>query len=304
MITNITEKEGVKFRNTIWGDFLIFDKQKADLIEKFLFGQNEVKIECNYTLGFDDKSLDPLLKYRDKINGLKIIGININLSNLDSFRNLEFLSIGGANSKTEINFNNLQKIKVLHFGWSKNRSTFTNLKNLQELAIGDFEDNNLEFTSNFVKLESLRVGSNKLTADKGIESLVKLKSLEFYDCPNLKSLEFVKNQSIENLAFVYCNNLSNLNVLSKLKHCKSIEFYKTKSIKKYDFLSGLKELEAISFEDVNEIESLEFLNKSKKLRKLFVTGDSKIIDGKVKFLLEMNLDKLIIRKKRHYDAKI
>lgn len=167
-----------------------------------------------------------------------------------------------------------------------------------------------------------RNGVDNLFNHSSLEKIIlidfKEKKEHFVERSLLKSLE-IKNSNIPSIP-----NLSAINTL------RSIKLSGLSKASETIFLDGLKNIEEVSvslckkmamsiIEDVSKLSSLKKLALSKmgdissatkisnlvNLERLFITENTKITDGKIRFLLDMKaLSYLVIQGFNHYDINV
>lgn len=70
-------------------------------------------------------------------------------------------------------------------------------------------------------------------------------------------------------------------------------------------VSKLPSIKKISFSKMGDIPSVAKISNLVKLERLFITENTKIIDGKIRFLLDMKaLSYLVIQGFNHYDVNV
>ncbi|ELE46486.1 hypothetical protein A1U5_00588 [Escherichia coli KTE66] len=134
----------------------------------------------------------------------------------------------------------------------------------------------------------------------------------------LQSLE-IKNsniQAIPNLSSIKTLRSIKLSGLSKasdtafLYGLKSIEEMSLSLCKKMamsiiEDVSKLPSIRKISFSKMGDIPSVTKISNLVKLERLFITENTKITDGKIRFLLDMKaLSYLVIQGFNHYDVNV
>ncbi len=128
------------------------------------------------------------------------------------------------------------------------------------------------------ELKELSLAGARIVNLSGLNS-VRLSKLGVYETRGISSIESIENQS----------GLQSLEV----NGCRKISSVET--------VSSLTKLESLHLCDDSEIESLLPVSNLMHLRELLFYGDTNITDGKISFLRELTLKKLVYQKRRHYD---
>jgi hypothetical protein len=136
------------------------------------------------------------------------------------------------------------------------------------------------------------------------EKLFKLSTnllkIELFKCVLSSTLTSIANLNHLNyLSLTNCTMLDNDNNTQLNESLKYLYLSKTKF--NDCFFSQFYGLEVLIIEDCNEIESILFLKNLLKIRGLWISGNTKIIDGNFSFLEKLlNLQNLFIRDYKHY----
>lgn len=297
-------KDGFKFRRLNDElEFLIVESPITLIFYNYIEENKITYFECNYAKGFSESNLSFLNKV-NAVHGLKVIGPFISLDGISKFgKKLNYLSIGGANSKDAIDFNELQELEVLYFDWKKSRDNFRLCKNLKKIAIGSIPVEDLTFLNNFPKLEYVRVGTPKLKSINGIQALKKIQTLSLHTCKNLENIDSIDNSTIEHFEMYYCNNVKDLAPLSKCYNIKTIDFECCKGFTDISPLSSLKNLRKLCLAECGDINSLLPLKDLPEFNTLYAPGAVKILDKKIEFLVKKGVE-IALMKRREYDCQL
>lgn len=154
-------------------------------------------------------------------------------------------------------------------------------------------------------IEFLRLHNYK---EKSPESLIKLetlKELALEQC-KIEDLDFlVQLLRLKSLRVSYNRNLKSIEGVVKNKNIRGLEIRNCRNIEDWDALSGASQLVHLVLEDCGEIDSLSFLNKLPNLKVLRLIGNTKVIDGQLKSILENeNLEFMSLPICKHYDLTL
>ena len=83
--------------------------------------------------------------------------------------------------------------------------------------------------------------------------------------------------------------------------CEKIEFENCKSLNNIEFLSEFRKVKEVKIKNCGDIGSIQVLRDAKYLEKFIAWESTNIVDGKVKFLVDIGV-KIALRKRKHYDS--
>jgi hypothetical protein len=251
------------------------------LIEVML--KKEIKnIRLSRYSGWADKDIS-FLKRLTFLKGVEIFADDI--KDLRALQELSLLEYVGLEVKLifDLDFNNFNNLKIIQLRWSKHYKNIFNVYPLEHLNITNYPFEDLQILSNLNNLKNLQVTSTKLRTLKGVNKLINLKSIDLFKCNNLESLDSVRE-------------LTSLEIID-LENCKKIDHLNQ--------LRNMINLKTLLIDSCGKIESLLPLKECLSLRKIFLGGDTTIIDGDFKYLLQLpNIKDFWFVNKKHYELKI
>lgn len=206
----------------------------------------------------------------------------INAEFFQYFNNLEYLSfIGNKNEKVNLILP-LQLKSFVCIWKSKYQLNLLPDNKLEYLKIENgisFDFNQLlNLSPNLIKIELF-----KCVLINCLSLITKLNYLRYLSITNCKIIEDVDLRSINNsIKYLYLSK-------TKLPYC---------------FFRSYYGIEVLIIEDCGDIASVLFLKKILTIRGLWISGNTKIIDGDFSFLEALkNLQNLFIRDYKHYTHK-
>lgn len=132
----------------------------------------------------------------------------------------------------------------------------------------------------------------------------------------MKELTLFNNSSIVNLIgisglkhlqYLRLGNYKKLNSLEGLEGLKNIEYLEIntcKKLKSFSEISGLESLKRLHLDNNGDIYSLNPLKENSKLEIISFVESTNILDGDMKFLLELkNLSLAYFMNRKHYSHK-
>lgn len=201
---------------------------------------------------------------------------------------------------------NLESIDTRYY-----EKDFTPLIKLQKLNFFSAYCDNLESFEGIEKLSSLEdiklETTSKLKELKNLQSdTVKIFYLYTEEASKLKSLDGIQGlTSVENIALNGYKKLESIGSLSKCHTLKILTFENCKIPDDLEALSALQNLEKVTLDDCKEVKSLEFIKNLPHLKYLSFDGNTKITDGNLEFLKELNNKgvEIYFNDRKHYNLK-
>lgn len=231
---------------------------------------------------------------------------------IESLNNLEDLSISNDETIIDINFTKLKELKKVNLQFPPENVSLYECINLESIDTRYYEK---DFTSLY-KLQKLNFFSaycDNLESFEGIEKLRSLEDITIETTSNLRELKNLQSDTIkvfylyaeetnklkslkgieglplvENIVLNGLKKLESINSLSKCHILKILTFKNCRIPNDIDQLSTLKNLQKITLDDCKEINSLEFVTQLPNLKYLSFDGNTKITDGNLEFLKELN----------------
>ncbi|EMQ4858105.1 hypothetical protein Q4R69_04125 [Morganella morganii subsp. sibonii] len=224
-----------------------------------------------------------LREISSKIEGLRLNNYSYSsLIGVAQFRNLQYFQLIGDVSDGEIPFVELENLKEV------------DLKYQDKTCNQIFERKDIEY---------LDLGYYKERSGSKLEGFKKIKQLSLKHCV-FSDLSFISDMNdLKKISVSYNSKLTHIEALGKVNNTlKSIGIQNCKKISDWHVLKEMKELEFIYIENCGEIESLDFLSNLPKLRALYIIGSTKILDGKLKKIINKNnIEKVNVVIQKNYD---
>ena len=241
--------------------------------------------------------------------------------------NLDGLSVIGDGECLDLceikDFSNIKLIILSRYQYTS-IDTLQTFCVLEHFTIFDLCDAPIPFDK-FTKLRSARVNYEHKTRKKLFDNynieyltlyhykqktydafagLAKLKHLGLQQCrvPDLDFLEFLPE--LRYLDLRYNRTLKSIRGIAQAKNLKGLSIHDCKNIEDWESLSQMRQLKALRIEDCGEIPSLEFLSSLPELRILELIGNTKIMDGALKSIVEnKSLEVSSIEMYKHYNIE-
>lgn len=261
------------------GPTLVVTDYWNDDLRNLMVSKSIYYLRLSRSVGWEDHDLE-FLKNLDFLKGVEIYADDIkDVSALVHLKSLEHLSLD-CKLNIEVDVSQFKNLSSLYFKWNKKVLNWFNVPSLERLNVVNYPFESLEVFSNLTTLRELLLTSTKLQTLKGIGYLKSLKLLDLYRCTKLYSLE----------------SLGSLKKLEKivLDNCKRIEDLSE--------CVGLENLKAFLIIDCKEIQSIEPLKNCLALNRIYMAGNTTIIDGDFNLIVDLpNLRKFIFVEKKHYN---
>ncbi len=223
----------------------------------------------------------PVINETDFINEIHITGNKIkNISSLYSFDKIQYLHVlNKDNVRLDLSYFPTLREAVLI-----KRNGLDNLFNhnsLEKIILIDFKEKK-EHCVERSFLQSLEIKNSDIRSIPDLSSAVSLKSVKLTGLSHVSEASFLSElKNIEEISLSLCKRLS-----------PSI----------IDNINNLLSLKRLSLSKMGDIPSLVKINNLVNLNKLFITENTKITDGRIRFLLYMRmLSYLIVQGYDHYD---
>jgi hypothetical protein len=225
-------------------------------------------VEANYAKGFDEASGLGFIADLNNLRHLSVISTKaMDLRSIADCATLESLdlTIRGRNVQA-IQLGRLDRLGVLSLSPASLVSDLSTLQGLTKLRLDGWRGDSLEGLSGLVNLSELALYSaGALTSLAGVQSMTSLVSLEVYGAVRLEAIA----------------------ELASDPRLVKLEFAKTKRVTDWERLGTLRTLRWLGLEDVGVIPSLSFIRQLDSLESLFVTGRSRVGDGRIAFLADL-----------------
>lgn len=264
------------------GDCLVLTSYWNESLREIMFEKEINNLRLSRFAGWKDKDVS-FLKTLPFLKGVEVYADDIR--DLSAMKNLELLEYIGldCNLSFDLDLNNFVNLKILQVKWNKHLKNMFNLSSIEYLNIIKYPYEDLVSLHNYSKLKKLQLTSTKLKSLKGIDNLINLKSVDLFKCNQLESLESVDRlELLEELEIENCKKINNLYQLSNLVNLKT-------------FL----------IEDCGNIQSLKPLQNSLNLIKVWIGGNTTVIDGDIEVVIKLpKLKELWFVNKKHYNIKV
>jgi hypothetical protein len=158
---------------------------------------------------------------------------------------------------------------------------------------------------NCLSLENLTLQGPECRDLSAIEKLTMLKTLDLIDC-SVKELGGAGN--LPNLAEIYVLDCRRLTLLPKFLYpgrIQKLSLFRCRQIENIpEAIAPLKWLRYLMLNDVGKIQTIQVLRNMFKLERLYLGGDTFILDGEVQFLRHLpSLQEVAGSQRRHYDDR-
>jgi hypothetical protein len=234
------EKSGV---DSILGDRLIIDSGRIGEICDYV-NKHKIKSVTINSAYFKLANLD-FLNDIPFVEGIFIVHEDLDLSILNSLRNLRVLRIGETD--TAIDFKNFPNLEVLGATYNEFIVNVSSCKKLFWLWFDEFREDSLQKISALSMLEYLNLYKTTIRNLEGFSLLTKVKEVHIDAAPRLESCAGI-SESNSNLAVVDIYNakkLSDYRAIGNTSTIKKIFFTKTGDIPNLSFLNNLPDIESV-----------------------------------------------------------
>jgi len=264
------------------GDCLVLTSYWNESLRDIMFEKEINNLRLSRFAGWKDKDVS-FLKTLPFLKGIEVYADDIR--DLSAMKDLELLEYIGldCNLSFDLDLNNFVNLKILQVKWNKHLKNMINLSSIEYLNIIKYPYEDLVALHNYSNLKKLQLTSTKLKSLKGIDNLKNLKSVDFFKCNHLESLESVDRlELLEELDIEKCKKLNNLYQLGNLVNLKTL-----------------------LIEDCGNIQSLKPLQNTQNLRKIWIGGNTTVIDGDIEVVIKLpKLKELWFVNKKHYNIKV
>lgn len=271
-----------KFEISPFGNMLVYKKgYSSDFVREL--------IEVNNLSGlriFDHLDKLDSLDFLSEFSFLEQLSISCifdqNYTFLKKLSNLKTLSIDlSIKENNIIDLSDQINLQNLTLQWRKGKIIgLDKCKNITSLCLVGYKEKDFKSISSLVNLENLIVKTAFIENCNGIENFVKLKSLLLGNC----------------------KKLSELKGLERINNLTSLSFELCSQIKDYSEVGSLSNLESLKIADCKEMVSINFLEKLSSLKKLFLLGNTDVLDGDL--MPAKNIKDVVYKHRKHYNVKI
>jgi hypothetical protein len=264
------------------GNCLVLTSYWDESLRDIMFEKEINNLRLSRFAGWKDNDVS-FLKTLPFLKGVEVYADDIrDLSSMQDLKLLEYIGLD-CNLSFDLDLNSFVNLKTLQVKWNKYIKNMFNLSSIEYLNIIKYPYEDLFALHNYTNLKKLQLTSSKLKSLKGIDKLINLRSVDLFKCNQLETLESVDRLEIlEELDVQNCKKLNNLNQLSNLISLKTL-----------------------FIEDCGEIQSLKPLQNSINLIKVWIGGNTTLIDGDIEVVIKLpKLKELSFVNKKHYNIKV
>ncbi|WP_010584094.1 leucine-rich repeat domain-containing protein [Schlesneria paludicola] len=180
--------------------------------------------------------------------------------------------------KSEIRFSEFPELETCSLEWREKASSLFDCVSLKKLFLDNYTGKDALKLGQLTKLKSLDLLSASV---ENIEGLRTLKSLYYLRLGNLK-------------------RLTSLRGLEALTELEELVINRCRLIKSIGEISKLHKLRRLGLPDCGGIASLQPLCALSELKAVWFYGSTKILDGDLRPLLDMQLERVSFMNRRHY----
>jgi hypothetical protein len=240
--------------------------------------KNIQALRLSASMGFIDEDISFISDLKDLVS-VEIYNWSVtNLTPLYSLTGLKKLGIE-CNYKGGFDFSKLQNLEYYFGKWRPKSESLFLQKSLRYLNLTNYPFDNLEPLKSLIRLNALKLASNKLSTLKGIGDLQSLSVLDLYRCSKLQTLD----------------------PISQATSLQTLEIDTCKHISAIDGLSALVNLENLVLNNCGSIESLKPLSQLKQLKKLLFIESTVVNDGDLSVVASLpKLEKVGFSQHKHY----
>lgn len=247
-------------------------------------------VSLKWLIVYDIKSLQFLFNLNSDLLVLEI-HLSPTQTNLNDYQHLRSLSHSNLTA-LNLHGNNFE-------GHCFDFDLLIGLSNLKFLNLQDCKIEKIDIKSEFPKLQSLRIGDNRIES-LDLEKLVNLKSLEMFDnCFDLSACSFLKLKFLEKLdisgneigkiekhTFQGLSNLVDLNLAdNQIEHLDSEIFIHVPKLAKLNLSQNNIKIEKSIWENLRNLRELDF---SENMPQMLVTGVFSSLNQLEKLNLSVN----------------
>ncbi|MFC4323293.1 leucine-rich repeat domain-containing protein [Litchfieldia salsa] len=264
------------------GDCLVLTSYWDESLKDIMLKKEIKNLRLSRFTGWADKDVS-FLKTLPFLKGVEVYADDIkDLSAMYDLKSLEYIGLD-CNLSFDLDMINFKKLKTLQVKWNKHFKNMFNVSSIESLNIIKYPNEDLVALSNYSNLKKLQLTSTKLKTLKGIDNLINLKAVDLFKCNQLESLESIDHlESLEEFEAENCKKLNNLYQLSNLTNLKTL-----------------------LIEDCGKIQSIKPLKYCLNLIKVWLGGDTTIIDGNLEVIINLpKLKEFWFVNKKHYNIKV
>jgi hypothetical protein len=231
---------------------------------------------------------------------------------LSKLKRLNYLSLYAGNLITFVGIDDLTNLNDFRLEVTTRFKTFKGLKNnTVETFMFYSERCNIKSLEGIGGLEKAKVillaGLKKLESIGDLDKCLDVEELEFQKCvlpDDISKIEVLDNIKIFRL--LSCKKIPSIEFISKLNNLKKLQIESTVLPDNIGCFGNLSHLESLELIDCKEIKSLAFVSQLSALKYLNFAGNTKVLDGTLDFLDELQARGVSIsfNNRKHYTRKI
>ncbi|MEP7377237.1 MAG: hypothetical protein ABI675_27795 [Chitinophagaceae bacterium] len=251
----IIERRGFKIRvNNNADKYLLLTNDNLSTAKGFMLDNGLRKAELNYVFGFTQESTDFFKDYSFVDDVAIIPAPNIDITGINHLKNLKRLRISHPH-KQELDFMNFPLLEYASFDWNNKVKNLDKAINLKSLSIFKWKMEDFSFLSPLTNLEELKIVSSAIKDLGGLNTLVKLRTLELYINTKLTSLSGIDTvcATLTTLIIETCKQLNKIDEVSALQNLENLEVNNCGNIDSLKPITGLKKLKRIRFVESTNI---------------------------------------------------
>ncbi len=231
---------------------------------------------------------------------------------LSKLKKLNYLSLYAAKLTTFVGIDNLTSLNDFQLEVTTKLKTFKGLNSNTIETFMFYSDRcNVKSLEGIGGLEKVKImllaGLKKLESIGDLDKCSSINELEFQKCvlpDDISKIEVLNNIKIFRL--LNCKGLSSVAFIAKLHNLKKLQIESTILPDNLVSLGNLLHLESLELIDCKEMKSLAFASELPKLKYLNFAGNTKVLDGTLDFLDELQARGVSIsfNNRKHYTRKI
>lgn len=238
--------------NGTYGKKLVLKTQWNCKISNFMKRNNIHELELNYSRGWKVENIS-FLQEVPFLKVLIFISNQINdISKIHELYSLKKISLNEY-SKNEVDFSQFPELEDCYLEWRPKAKSIFNSKSLKNIYIQNYKSKNIDDFSELRQLEELTIGNSPIDDLSGLKKLTNLRKLCLYLFRKLACLTGI--EYLNNLSELEINNSKKffeINEIGELINLKKLQLCTDGKIKSLKPLAKLEKLESFFFyEDTN-----------------------------------------------------
>lgn len=216
-------------------------------ITDFVNAEGIKALYLNYTKGWNSEDLS-FLSAVEEVENFKLISAKSSgLKSVEGLKSLKKISLS-TTTKDKVDFSKLESLEDCFISWWKGAINIQKCKNLKRLYIDKCKMSDYSALSELKELEELTIGNSTVEDLSWLPRLTKLKKLELLNCIKIEDFSYIGQCSALNwLAIDGSKLLKNINFIANLRNLEILNISNNGTVESVAPIRNIPTIKAVAF---------------------------------------------------------